>query len=858
MDRKLKDRNTLVRMTPPRVSDREISTVVHLMEALRDQHTFALEIAYADRRMSLMIRSPFGSGVRRTAAAELQGWDLSKVPPGEDPVRVGLGERIHTLALHFDGLPHAPIRTFDDASVLRDRFDPLTGVTGALKGMARPGERVDVRLVLQPVTLDWLSDRRRAGLTGSGGENQRLANMERQADRSVWPRVLKIGAGVLAMAAGWLVYANPDLLPGTLERARSDGVLSGVMGIPSSLGVGEPLGILLGLGAAGVCLGLYWARLRSQGGPEYLDPAAVRERLSWGGFRAELQVHAIVPEGPSSGRRARDLCTDIASMYNQYSNPVGSRVAESWRSTDMPTASGLVSLEERWWKPLTAVVRRLARKCPPIGSLEAGSLWHPPHPDADPHRVLPRMRYRPLAYNGPEITDGVLFGVTTGGPPQLARFSPAIMGLHQLYIGGTRMGKTTLMKLGLVQRMRAKARGEDTAALVVVDPHSDLVNDLLEQVPRSLRDRVWLVDLSAGDRLPAINLLDTRVFPNRDLTCDGIARVARGIWSQYWGPRMEAVMAYTAKALYEANLKRRREQQYTILDAHLMLTDQEFRGQVLRQVEDAKIIQWWQNDFRNMSAAERSEYVGPIRTRLGQFAASEKVGRIFGQPASTIPLSEAIANGDVIFVNTASGIAGRDVASLMGAAVLNLVDATIRRSAELPADQRGRLMVVVDEAQSIPGINYDDMLGEAAKFGASFILGTQSLSNLDKLSPTGDMRTALTANAGCLVMFNCEHGDADYLARQMGREFVTADDVRGLPSHHAYVQYRTGGVNLPPYTVRLLWPEPGDPKVAELIRRDTRLYTVPTDLAERRARARIIASISGTISKLRGPRLAEE
>ena len=70
----------------------------------------------------------------------------------------------------------------------------------------------------------------------------------------------------------------------------------------------------------------------------------------------------------------------------------------------------------------------------------------------------------------------------------------------------------------------------------------------------------------------------------------------------------------------------------------------------------------------------------------------------------------------------------------MGASLLNLVDAVIREQGRLPPDQRRGALVVVDEMQAMPGVDYESMLSELGKFGASFILATQSLAKLADLS----------------------------------------------------------------------------------------------------------------------------
>ena len=91
-------------------------------------------------------------------------------------------------------------------------------------------------------------------------------------------------------------------------------------------------------------------------------------------------------------------------------------------------------------------------------------------------------------------------------------------------------------------------------------------------------------------------------------------------------------------------------------------------------------------------------------------------------------------------------LCSRELSALVGASLLNLVDAVVREQGSLPPDQRRGALVVVDEMQTMPGVDYESMLSELGKFGASFILATQSLAKLDDLSPT--MRDTILANVG--------------------------------------------------------------------------------------------------------------
>ncbi|MDE2842984.1 MAG: hypothetical protein OXN21_06345, partial [Chloroflexota bacterium] len=129
----------------------------------------------------------------------------------------------------------------------------------------------------------------------------------------------------------------------------------------------------------------------------------------------------------------------------------------------------------------------------------------------------------------------------------------------------------------------------------------------------------------------------------------------------------------------------------------------------------------------------------------------------------------------------------------------------------------------VDEMQSMPGVDYESMLSELGKFGASFILATQSLAKLNDLSLT--MRDTILANVGCLAVFQVSGSDARRLVWELGKDRVSEDDVTSLPVHHCYVRATVGTERLPAYSMMVRKPEPGDPRIAARIREAARDYT---------------------------------
>ena len=593
-----------------------------------------------------------------------------------------------------------------------------------------------------------------------------------------------LGAGALAALKGYLWVQDGEFLKA------------------AALGAGSVLGLTVA--------GWGWWRWKQARGRVY-DPLLVREKVSRVAFDAEIQVIAVLPDS-TRPQRAEELLGAVAAAYRHFDHPAGARFKVSNVRPVVPLAN------------LHPAGPGLFGKRSVLGIREAAALWHPPGA-GDETPLVERSGARALLPSARGVRGGAPVGDTTAGKPRPIHFPEDLLRRYHLYVARTRMGKSTLMHHIAVHKMREKAAGRDGDAIVVVDPHADLVAGLLRQVPESLVDRVRLIDLADQRRAPGINLLDTRVFADRDRTADSVVRVARGLWEQ-WGPRMQSILEQTVKTLHEANEHPETDQgsQHTILDGLKLLSDRKFRDGVLAKVSDPYLLEWWARDFGGWHHQYRADALAPVQTRLSYYASSKRARAILGQPRSTIDLRETILDGGILLVSTAQGAVGRDVSALVGASLLNLVDSVIREQESLPLEQRRGALVVVDEMQSMPGVDYESMLSELGKYGASFILATQSLAKLDDLSPT--MRDTILANVGCLAVFQVAGSDARQLVWELGKERVSEDDIVSLPVHHCYVRATVGTERMPAFSMMVRKPEDGDPAVAERIRRAASAYTL--------------------------------
>ena len=780
----------LLAVTPPRTGERTLLGIENMLGSIAVPEPFSLELAGDADGVTLLARCLEDQVVRGQIAARYPQAQIQEISAEDDPLRLAEDEQAWSMTLRADGPEYVPLRTFRDDDLLDPGSDPLIALMGALSNL-NEGERIVARLMLRSMGPDWSE-----------------SHLEKAHKRPVEDR------------------RDPSYTYQT-RPLQTDGVTMAVLGVAALAALRGYLWVQAGETWKAVLMGVGVATLLTVGGwawhrfkkarKRVFDPILIKEKVSRIAFDAEIQVTAILP-ADTGQQRARELLGTVAAAYRGYDNPAGARFKASRVRPAVPDP-----------KALHPSGPGLFGKRSVMGVREAACLWHPPGA-RDETPLVARAGARVLLPTARSVSGGAHVGDTTTGTPRKIHFPEDLLRRHHLYVARTRMGKSTLMHHIVRHKMREKAEGRDGDAIVVVDPHADLVGGLLEHVPESLADSVRLIDLAHEGGAPGVNLLDARIFTDRDRTADSVVRVCKGLWDQ-WGPRMQSILEFTVKSLHEANESREAGEQYTILDGLRILSDDDFKAEVLAKVSDPFLLQWWARDFGKWRRETRADALAPVQTRLSYYASSKRARAILGQSRSTIDMRRVIREGGILLVSTAQGTAGRDVAALVGASLLNLVDAVIREQGSLPFEQRRGALVVVDEMQSMPGVDYESMLSELGKFGASFILATQSLAKLDDLSRT--MRDTLLANVGCLAVFQVAGNDARQLVWELGKERVTEDDITSLPVHQCYVRATVGTERMDAFSMKVAKPERGDPERADRIRAEAESYlTTAWDIDE--------------------------
>ncbi len=791
-----RERPKLLAIMPQRTGERTLLGVEHMLQSIAIPEPFTLELAGDADGVSLLARCRGDEVVEQQLRAHYPQALIEEVTEEDDPLVLDEGEQAWSMGLGIDGPEFLPLRTVRDDDLLDAGSDPLIALIGSLSNL-REGERVVARLCLRSLGPDWSQAYQEKAHQPAVPEQRDSSSSDQSRNEQVNAKNL-ILFGIL----------TPPALQGYFWVRAGETWKAVLLGI----GIASALGLV----------GWAWHRWKKSRNRVY-DPALIKEKTSRVAFEAGFEVTAVLPP---DGReeRARKLLDNVAAAYRHYDNAAGARFRVGKVRPAVPDPG------------VNPPSRGLLQSRNVLGVREAATLWHPPGP-GDDMPLVERSGSKVLLPSARGVKDGTLVGASTGGAGREIRFSADLMRRHHLYVARTRMGKSTLMEHVVVHKMREKAAGRDDDAIVVVDPHADLVKSLLRHVPESIIDRVRLIDLADKNRTPGINLLDTAVFSDRDRTADSVVRICKGLWVQ-WGPRMQSILEHTVKTLHEVNdgPSVDRGDQYTILDGSRLLSEKEFRDDVLRKVRDSYILRWWAEEFGKWPRHLEADALAPVQTRLAYYSSSKRARAVLGQPRSTIDLRRVIADGGILFVSTAQGDVGKDVSSLVGASLMNLIDAVIREQGSLPAERRRGVTMVVDEMQAMTGVDYESMLGELGKFGASLFLATQGLDKLDDLSPT--LRGTLLSNVGCLAVFQVAAEDARLLAWELGKDRISEDDIISQRVHHCYVRATVGEERLPAFSMDVRAPEKGRPEVAARVEAGTVDYTSsPEEMAAREAEA---------------------
>ena len=356
---------------------------------------------------------------------------------------------------------------------------------------------------------------------------------------------------------------------------------------------------------------------------------------------------------------------------------------------------------------------------------------------------------------------------------------------HTVLLGPTGAGKSTALAHLALADIHA-GRG-----VLLIDPKTDLVADILARIPEQRRGDVVVNDPTSSRPVginPLARVQTARSAPSSsggvpgggaspELVADTVLATLKGVFAESWGVRVEQVLAAALVTLA-------RTPGATLVDLPLVLTNAAYRQRLMAAsgADPLGTGQFWAA-YEALSEAQRQQWVGPVLTRLQPFLIRPHLRATLGQAAPSFDLGEVFTRRRIVLVSLNKGVLGAESARLLGSLLVGQLWPLILARAAVEPSRRHVVSVFIDEVQdylSLPG-SLADALAQARSLGAAFHLAHQYRGQL----PTA-LKAGIDANARNKIIFSLSAADAAELARQaIGLE---AADFQLLPRFGVYAR----------------------------------------------------------------------
>lgn len=352
---------------------------------------------------------------------------------------------------------------------------------------------------------------------------------------------------------------------------------------------------------------------------------------------------------------------------------------------------------------------------------------------------------------------------------------------HMHIVGGTGSGKTTLLE----QLIRYDLASDDPPAIVVIDPHADLIQKLSRE-KLGIENRVIIIDPRDVKHPPALNVfavnrerLAQYDEATREQVTAGVIQTFDYLFSGLFGADLTAKQGvffrYVARLMLA--LPETLGRNATILDMLRLMeeppkgTDYAVPPEYQEAVASLPDIprNFFERDFSSKTFQQTKEQ---IRYRLQAIIENPTLARLFTAEDTKLDLFTEINSGSIILVDTAKDFL-KGSSSHFGRIFISLVLQAVLERAAIHPSKRKDAFLIVDEAASVFDTNIDDLLTEARKYRCGLVLAHQYL---DQASHS--LRASLAANTNIKFASGLSAGDARAMAPEMR---TTADFILDQP-----------------------------------------------------------------------------
>src|SRR3989344_3524590 len=200
---------------------------------------------------------------------------------------------------------------------------------------------------------------------------------------------------------------------------------------------------------------------------------------------------------------------------------------------------------------------------------------------------------------------------------------------HFYIIGQTGTGKSAFLREMIRQDI------ENGEGVAVIDPHGELVEHTLANIPKNRIDDVVVFEPFDTERPMGLNMLEYDTPEQKDFAVQEMIAIFYKLFPpEIIGPMFEHYMRNAMLALMAD-----KDNPGTLVEIPKMFTDPQFLQERLAKVSDPIVKNFWVKEWAQTTGNTRSDMLGYVVSKVGRFIENEMMRNIIGQERSGFDLA---------------------------------------------------------------------------------------------------------------------------------------------------------------------------------------------------------------------------
>ncbi|NTW22708.1 type IV secretion system DNA-binding domain-containing protein [Candidatus Falkowbacteria bacterium] len=372
---------------------------------------------------------------------------------------------------------------------------------------------------------------------------------------------------------------------------------------------------------------------------------------------------------------------------------------------------------------------------------------------------------------------------------------------HTYIVGKSGVGKSVLLASMAIQDI---LNGEGVG---VIDPHGDLIDDILKRIPPERAEDVILFSPADIERPLALNLMefDPRYPEQKSFVINEMIKIFDKLYDlkSTGGPIFEQYMR-NAMLLVMSDP----ESGSTLMEIPKVLADAEFRRMKLSRCSDPTVVDFWRKEAEKAGGdAALANVVPYITSKLTSFISNDMMRPIIGQQKSSFNLRDLMDRQKILLVSLPKGQVGELNAYLLGMILVGKILVAALSRTDMPKEQRKDFYLYIDEFQNFTTDSICSILSEARKYNLNLVMAHQYLGQLVK-GQDSSIKDAVFGNVGTWVSFKIGSEDAEELSKEFAPVFNQYDLIN-VEKFSAYIKLLIDNSASRAFSMATPWPLPG-------------------------------------------------